>query len=226
MTNLNYFSNSWLAQKINHDMINSYLPSMTGKVYDFGCGTRPYETLIRKYADDYIGIDWGNSLHQKKADIFADLNRELPIEDSVADTVVSFQVLEHLNDPSMMLGEANRILKSKGHIYLSVPFMWWVHEAPFDFYRYTPYGLKHLFEKAGFQNIKVVPVAGFFSMWILKFCYFTDRRFCRQGKLKSFWKAFFTLVWYVGQVLAPSLDKLDKDWNLEAPGYWVVAEKK
>jgi hypothetical protein len=52
------------------------------------------------------GVDWSGTLHELKADILADLNEPLPIEDQVADTVVSLSVLEHLREPQTMLNEA------------------------------------------------------------------------------------------------------------------------
>ena len=78
-----------------------------------------------------------------KADIVADLNKPLPIESEVADVVVSISVLEHLCEPMTMLSESFRILKPGGSILLQVPWQWWIHEAPYDFYRYSPYGLNY-----------------------------------------------------------------------------------
>jgi SAM-dependent methyltransferase len=163
MRNFSYLQNNWLALKINNTITkNSCDKYIKGTVYDLGCGERPYEEDILKVADKYIGVDWGGTLHNLKADIVSDLNKLLPIESDVADTVTSFQVMEHLSEPQTMLNEAYRILKRDGNIILTVPFQWWVHEAPYDYFRYTPYGLKYMFEKAGFVDIKVTPNTGFF----------------------------------------------------------------
>lgn len=83
----------------------------------------------------------------------ADLNKPLPIENECANTIVSISVLEHLSNPQLTLNESFRILKSGGFAFLQVPFQWMVHEAPFDFFRYTPYGLKLLLSNAGYENI-------------------------------------------------------------------------
>ena len=37
--------------------------------------------------------------------------------------------------------------------------------------------------------------------------------------------AMLSILWFVGQKLSPLLDKLDQDWSLEAPGYFVTARK-
>lgn len=225
MHKLSYLDHNWLALKKNNDITKNMLQYIKGSVYDLGCGVRPYEEDILKMADKYIGVDWGATLHNLKADIVADLNKPLPIEADVADTVTSFQVMEHLCEPQMFLNEAYRILKSGGGIVLTVPFQWWVHEAPYDYFRYTPYGLTYLFEKAGFMDVIVEPQAGFFTMWIMKMNYFS-RRFMRGPKpVRLLINAVLLPFWYINQKIAPLLDKLDKNWALETTGYFVTARK-
>jgi len=153
------------------------------------------------------------------------LNKPLPIDSEIADTVISFQVMEHLCEPQNMLSEANRILKKNGKIILTVPFQWWVHEAPYDYYRYTIYGLQYMFEKAGFKNINITPASGFFSMWVLKINYFSARFIKGPQFIRVFIRMVMVPIWYLGQLLAPILDKLDKNPNLETVGYTVVAKK-
>jgi SAM-dependent methyltransferase len=149
----------------------------------------------------------------------------LPIESEVADTVVSRSAMEHLCEPLTMLNEACRILKSGGKIALQVPWQWWIHEAPYDFFRYTPYGLKYLFEKAGFVDVKVEPQAGFFTTMTLKTNYFSMRFIRGPRPLRWAIKACLMPMWHLGQKVAPILDKLDRDWALAASGYFVTARK-
>ncbi len=82
-----------------------------------------------------------------------------------------------------------------------------------------------MFEKAGFVNIETEPQAGYFTTTILKWNYFTNR-FVRGPKLLR-WaiKASLLPFWYLGQKIAPILDKLDRNWDLETSGYYVVAKK-
>lgn len=222
---INYYSHNWLIKKTCNRLIIKHKLLMKGTVYDLGCGERPFEKEILSYGCSYIGVDWSETLHDLKADIIADLNKQLPIENEVADTVTSFQVMEHLSEPLIFLNEANRILKKGGAMILTVPFQWWVHEAPYDFYRYTPYGLKYLLNKSGFSSINIKPYAGFFTTWILKMNYFS-MRFVRGPKiLRFFIRSVLILFWSAGQLLAPLLDKLDRSKELEAPGYIVTAIK-
>lgn len=227
MHKVSYITNNWLALSINNKTTKYYCEKLIrGKVYDLGCGERPYEEDILKVADKYIGVDWTGTLHNLKADIVSDLNKPLPIDSEIADTVTSFQVMEHLCEPQTMLNEAYRILKKDGYIVLTVPFQWWVHEAPYDYFRYTPYGLKYMFEKAGFTDIQVTPSTGFFTMWILKMNYFSARFIRGPRPLRWIIKAILVPFWTIGQVLAPYLDKIDRNWAAEAQGYVVLARKK
>src|SRR5665647_331058 len=166
-------AHNWLIYDIGDNFLQKYAPLYKGVLYDLGCGESPYQEFFLRYADKYVGVDWAGSFHDTKADIAADLNKPLPIESEVADTVVSLSVMEHLCEPQTMLNQARRILKPGGVMVLQVPWQWWIHEAPYDFFRYTPYGLKYLFEKASFIHVVVEPQSGFFTTWILKMNYFS-----------------------------------------------------
>lgn len=216
---------NWLALKINNEQIKCRLGAMTGVVFDLGCGNRPYEEDILRLADRYVGVDWGNTLHGLRADVVADLNRPLPIEDAVADTVVSFQVLEHLSEPCSMLREAFRILKPGGKIVLSAPFQWHIHEAPYDFFRFTRFGLEHLLSKAGFANIGVDAVSGFWSMWFLKINYQLVRLIKGPKALQWLIRAALIPFWWLDQHLAILLDLAWPDSEAETAGYFVTARK-
>jgi len=216
---------NWLAYNLGDAFLEKSSLFFKGVIYDLGCGEAPYREYFLQYADEYIGVDWSESYHDTKADIVADLNQPLPISSQVADTVISLSVLEHLNEPQVMLSETIRILRPGGTLILQVPWQWWVHEAPYDFYRYSPYGLKYLLEKAGFTEIEVSPQGGFFSMWFLKFNYFTLRLIGGPRPLRLLIRTVLRMIWYVNQRMAPYLDRLDKNWLLEAPSYTAIARK-
>ena len=198
---------------------------LSGALYDLGSGESPYKEFFLGHADSYVAVDWAGSFHATKADIEADLNKPLPIDSKVADSIVSLSVLEHLCEPQLMLNEAFRILKKGGSIILQVPWQWWVHEAPHDYFRYTPYGLECLFKRAGFVDIEIEPQAGFFTTVILKLNYFSLRLICGPKIIRFLLRIFFSIFWYVGQTLAPLLDKLDRNWAAETCGYFVTARK-
>ncbi len=215
---------NWVVYYIIYHYLSRFSDRLRGHLYDLGCGEKPYKEWLLNFVDKYIGVDWSNSLHEIEADILADLNQPLPIEDEVADTILSISVMEHLREPQVFLNEAYRILKKGGSIILQVPFMWWVHEAPYDFYRYTRYGLQYMFEKAGFADICIYPMTGFWVMWTLKLNYQTLRLIRGPWPLRKTMTLLMWGIWAIDQHIAQWLDRY---WKCEAEtaGYFVIAMK-
>jgi SAM-dependent methyltransferase len=151
--------------------IKKYAPQLTGKLMDFGCGSKPYENLFT--ADSYTGVDVQKSGHNhshSKVDVFYD-GKTLPFEDGYFESVFSSEVLEHLFEPEALLKEINRVMKPGGKLLLTAPFAWNEHEMPFDYARYTSNGIKHLLVKNGFEIVEFCKTGNFtrvlFQLWIL-----------------------------------------------------------
>ena len=198
---------------------------LKGKVFDLGCGEQEYKSFLLEYCDEYIGVDWGNSYHETKADLIADLNIKLPILDNTADTLFSISVLEHLKEPQLFLNETFRILKPNGIFLLQIPFQWRVHEHPFDYQRYTNFGLFSIFSKAGYVDVSLYATNGIFTTISLKINYFLLKLVRGSKFSKSIIKIFLTPIWLFNLYISSLLDNLDKNWNDETQGYWVVAKK-
>jgi len=78
--------------------------------------------------------------------------------------VITNQVFEHVFNPDKFLSEINRVTKRNGVLLLSVPFVWDEHEQPFDFARYTSFGLTHLLNTHGFEVLDLKKVQADFSL--------------------------------------------------------------
>jgi len=217
---------NWIVYDINDKFLQKYSKSLKGHLVDLGCGEAPYKKYFLQFVDKYTGVDWSNTLHNSKIDIHSDLNVEIDLEDEVADSIVSISVLEHLLEPQVFLNESFRILKKDGRMLLQVPWQWRLHEIPHDYFRYTPYALKNMFTKAGFNDVKIEATSGFFTTWLLKINYFTHRWVIGPKIIKWSIAIFLIPFWTFGQLLAPYLDRLDSDWEVETQGYFVLAKKK
>ncbi len=219
-------SSNWLIYKITDRFLNKYSDHYTGTLVDLGCGEGIYKKFFLQFCSKYVGVDWKDSLHNVNPDVVSDLNVRIDLPDKYADTIISISVMEHLYNPQQFLKECYRILKPGGYMILEVPWQWWLHEQPHDYFRYTPYGLKYLIEKSGFKIIEISPAYGFFTMWFLKLNYFTERLTLGKNPVKKLLKAILKPIWYINQKIAPYLDrKLDKNWHLETVSYWVLAQK-
>lgn len=96
---------------------------------------------------------------------------EIPVEDQRFDAVICTQVLEHIDEPSETLDELFRVLKPGGTLFLTAPLYYPEHEIPYDFYRYTQFGFRHLFEKAGYKIDSINWLEGYYmtlsnQLWI------------------------------------------------------------
>ena len=121
------------------------------KCLDVGCGDRPYESLF--FQGSYLGIDVltsGRSEELKKPDLYYD-GVTIPFNDNSFDIVMSSQVLEHVNSPVELLREMGRVLKDDGSLIISIPFVYPVHELPFDYLRFTEFGIADMLIKSGFK---------------------------------------------------------------------------
>ena len=63
---------------------------------------------------------------------------------STFDVVLCTEMLEHVPEPKQAIDEIRRVLRSGGLLLLTTRFLFPIHDAPHDYFRYTKYGLRHL----------------------------------------------------------------------------------
>jgi SAM-dependent methyltransferase len=89
---------------------------------------------------------------------------------------------------SEILQELNRVLKPKGKILITCPFVWNEHEVPHDYARYTQFALKNLLEKNGFEIINLDKSGDFATaLHQMRMVYLSEHRinaFPLIGKIK------------------------------------------
>lgn len=143
----------YFARKGLYKNISELIKNLNGKILDIGCGQKPYQSLCN--AIEYIGLelDTPENRLNKKADYFYD-GISMPFEDKTFDSILSNQVFEHVFNPESFLTEMNRVLKMEGNLLITVPFVWDEHEQPYDYARYSSFGLKHILNEHGFELIE------------------------------------------------------------------------
>ena len=91
------------------------------------------------------------------------------MEDGRFDFAVFNQVMEHLPEPLLALKELNRVLKAGGKMIYSAPLFYEEHEQPYDFFRYTQFGVRHLLTSAGFTIERLEWLEGYFGTMAYQF---------------------------------------------------------
>jgi SAM-dependent methyltransferase len=134
-------------------------------ILDAGAGECNYQRYFQGH--NYISVDLGvgdENWDYDKLDHVAPLD-QLPLTDNSLDAILCTQVLEHLERPRESAKEFFRVLRPGGKIYLTAPMSHVEHQTPYDFFRYTSYGLRSILSEAGFEVIVIKPFGGMFTRW-------------------------------------------------------------
>jgi SAM-dependent methyltransferase len=153
---------TWLMTRLVAEAYGRKLPQYArGRLVDLGCGTVPLYEAYRPLVREITCVDWGGSRHGAKyRDVDHDLNEPLPFADASFDTAVLSDVLEHVRAPELLLREIRRILAPGGRLLMNVPFLYWLHEQPHDYFRYTEHALRLLVERAGLGLLELEGMGG------------------------------------------------------------------
>jgi SAM-dependent methyltransferase len=130
-----------------------------GLVLDAGAGRLAWAAQLRQRAAAYLPTD--HSATHRDLAFCADLQGRLPLADGCLDTVFCCSVMEHAPEPWRILPEFHRVLRPGGHVILSVPFLYYLHGAPDDYYRFTKFGIVRLARAAGFDVVEEQVGGGF-----------------------------------------------------------------
>lgn len=96
-------------------------------------------------------------------DIVADA-AHIPLATGAIDTVVCLETLEHVVDPLQAARELSRVLRPSGLLLLSVPFLYRIHSAPNDFWRFTEYQVQRLAKETDLEIVSMERVGLLFTV--------------------------------------------------------------
>jgi SAM-dependent methyltransferase len=187
------------------------------RVLDAGAGECQYADLFKRSKYTAVDLGIGDSKWSYVAlDALADL-LALPFREATFDAALNVVTLEHVTDPAQVVKELFRCLKPGGRLLLITPLEWEEHQQPFDFFRYTRYGLAHLTAQAGFTNVRIEPVGGFFRL--------LSRRLLNSAQFFPGLLAVIPAVLFGPLALIlPFFDRLDKTRNFTL-GHICTARK-
>lgn len=155
----NSLSGSMLLIKEIKRVLSKYVNN-DYKVLDVGAGRLFYRDIIKNYSNNYKGMDFEKT-HE---DIdYIGTTSKIPLENNSVDVIFCSQVLEHVPDPSESFKEFNRILKARGTAIITVPFLSYLHNEPYDFFRYTRHSLSKMSIDNGFEVLELKEIGGLLS---------------------------------------------------------------
>jgi SAM-dependent methyltransferase len=188
------------------------LNKMTGSILDIGGKKenkrgefKPLLSAIESWK--YVNLDFSTN-----PDYLCSAE-SIPLSDNSVDGFLLCEVLEHLENPELVLREAFRLLKKDGRGWITMPFLAQVHADPDDYQRWTDIKLYSVLDKIGYKNIIISPMGGVFSvfydLWYASLCRSNSR-----GSLLS--KIWFRLYTYS----RPLFLLLDKSFRHTQP--WIT----
>jgi SAM-dependent methyltransferase len=152
--------------------------------------------------------------------------KEIPLPDNAVDCAIATELFEHCPEPEVVMQEICRVLKPGGILFLTVPFLWPLHDTPYDEYRYTPFSIERHLHNASFCEIKLAPLGGWdaslaqmIGLWVRRRLKFSRKQKILQAILNPL---LFPIVWGLIKIEKPQTSFSD---GLMITGIWGTARK-
>ncbi len=137
----------WLARRTD---------DLGGVLLDLGAGNQPFRPWYGERVQRVVAIDAAPAPGIDALSFAA----PLPFQDKAFDVVLCTSVLEHVDDAEAAVSEIARVLKPGGRLLITVPFLYPTHEAPYDYWRTTHYGLRSVLQRHGLQVDEIAAQGG------------------------------------------------------------------
>jgi SAM-dependent methyltransferase len=161
------------------------------RVADIGCGEQPLRLIVEGLGGKYTGVDVGQNL-QGTVDVIADITR-LPLSQNSFEVVLCTEVLEHIPDTAAAFAELERLCRPGGAIILTTPFMYPLHEEPYDFVRLTPYMLQRYASECNLIVSELTTVGDELQVAATVWCNLWSRRAGGRSTIRSAWNVIMRL---------------------------------
>ena len=211
-----------LTSKLVRTRIDAFLYAhrTRSRTLDVGGGSGPY----RKYFPNRICID---AAAGEGVDAVGDAHDLSRFRDGEFECVLCTEVLEHLHTPQKAIDEMRRVLAPGGTLILTTRFIFPLHNIPGDYFRFTRYGLKHLFRE--WKEVEICEEA----TTIETFAVLCERL---GFQAETLFTRFLSVLWLIGSKIIPQFWFLvtgeygevghqNKTKHILTSGYYIVATK-
>ena len=196
LRDVRYDMNHGAARRILMPTLQSWAAthSEDAEVLEVGAGHYDHRTFFRCTLTKFDADE------SQAPDIVGDAHA-MPMDDNRFDGALAISVLEHVDDPYQVVREMFRVLKPGASVLAWIPFTFGVHGFPEDVSRFTTFGMRRLFERAGFEVTRIdeKPYSGAF-LQLTNLVHFLLPRTHRRRWVRPLNKALF-LVFRMGYPL-------------------------
>ena len=211
-----------MLSKITRKNLERFLEKhkTTVRVLDIGSGGSSYHRFFPNRLT--VDID-----PERKPEIVADA-AQMPFKDSEFEVVLCTEMLEHVKNPFDVEREIRRVTKKGGKLILSTRFVFPLHDTPYDYFRFTKYGLREIFKE--WEIVELVDETRNFSALgaLMQRVSFQSR--LRLNKISKF--LLLSLAWMFDHLNWLTIEEYgdirhkNKENNIMPTGYYIVCVKK
>ena len=130
--------------------------AVSGDLLDLGAGNQPFRPWYEPLARSVVAVDVAPAPGLSVLSMAS----PLPFRDGSFDAVLCTSVLEHVDNAEDTIAEIARTLRPGGRLIITVPFLYPTHEAPYDFWRTTHYGLARILRRHGLEVGEIAAQGG------------------------------------------------------------------
>lgn len=190
-----------------------------GSILDLG-GSKKFKNGYQSFIKGDHNICTVNIDVNYGCDLVFDIENKFPLNDYVYDSILCFNVLEHIYNFQNVINESYRVLKNDGSFFGLIPFMHHIHGCPNDYFRYSESCIRKIFLEGGFKNIYIDRVgSGIFSLFFQSIdCTFLTK----INILRIIFKIFFIFLDKTLIFISPKYKKLTERFPL---AYFIIAKK-
>lgn len=151
----------FISRKPIYDFLVEKAKIVEGRFLDFGCGSMQYKSIFveKGKVEKYEGLDVESAndfgLHADNITYYDGVN--VPFEDETFDAVMAVEVFEHVEHLDDVLAGIYRVMKRNGILIATMPMTYPLHMSPYDYRRFTKYGLEAYLMNLGFTKIEIQP---------------------------------------------------------------------
>lgn len=143
-----------LAEQVRRQLDNIVVrKDGSARVLDVGCGEQPFRADLERRGYRYSGMDLEGG--NVRPDYIGRIDMDLPValaQSQPFDLILCTEVLEHVPDWETAFRNLARLMAPGGHLVVTCPHFYLLHEEPWDYWRPTPHALRHFGEK---NNLRV-----------------------------------------------------------------------